>query len=171
MTGSNSNCRAPCRWAIRFAWGLLLAAHLYWLVSSLASPTATLSNQMLLAITCAFFVLKVADVAALRFRCTRRSLVAAVLVVALLHVGVIDRMGDGTSDLPPWILPAIVGTLTCTQLSVIGLVRRSVIRLALAFGLPRPNWTRHYWQLLSGVLVRRLQSAFGPLRIPRAPPA
>lgn len=170
MTGSEPMCRPLFRRAIRIAWGLMLFAHLYWLVRSIGSPTVTLPSQLLLALTCVFLGLKVADVAALRFRCTRHSLIAAVLVVALLHVGVIDRMAGEPTDFPPWVLPVIVGALTCTRMGVVGFVRRLVIRLALAFGLPRPTWTRHYWHTLSGVLARCHQPAFGPLRIPRAPP-
>ena len=117
-------------------WVALLALHTLALPSLVASLTKTSVTEQLalvpriagLALSAAFFTLKFFDVAWLRTDWDWQRVVAAVLIVGLLHVGVIDRAlaSPVESNSMPWLfVGAVVGTAM--------LIRRLRAHLALCF--------------------------------------
>lgn len=80
----------------------------------------------------AFFALKIADVAALRLKSGWRPLVASIVVVALLHINVLDRAVESDSPYSPAPIAAmaIVGALVESSTLRRGLVRLSARILA-----------------------------------------
>lgn len=91
----------------------------------------------------AFFVLKIADVSWLRLNGGWRSVVAAVLVVAVLHVGVLDRALHGDVALNPAQLSLVLclGTLGYTEplARIIGLLLAVLAPLRFSRTLGRPR--------------------------------
>lgn len=110
VRGSGAAIGFPhARW-VRLGWTLLLALHLFSLVSALAwkqeaEPTAaadTLVCCVALLGSIGFFILKIADVSWLRLRPGVHSWVAVTAVVALMHVNAVERAvlhGNTTSPL------------------------------------------------------------------------
>ncbi len=106
-------------------WLLMLAGHTPALVGAWRSfvvnglAVERLGGCVLLTLTMVFFALKARDIALLRFRSDRRSWVAIVMVVALLHLDVV-RTGDD-----PTLVPQYTTLIATTWLAVkICLVRR-----------------------------------------------
>ncbi|MCC7293749.1 MAG: hypothetical protein IT449_16955 [Phycisphaerales bacterium] len=58
-------------------------------------------RALLLILSAAFFVLKILDLPALRFRGGPRSLFCAGLIVALLHLGILERSQESQNPLLP----------------------------------------------------------------------
>lgn len=79
-------------------------------VSVFAQPDQ-IGRCISLTLSAAFFVLKIADVAWLRMRCDRRSVIAMVAAVALLHAGVPAHWGAAYSPAPPVSVLALGVTL------------------------------------------------------------
>lgn len=98
------------RWLGRVFWLALLLMHVAALpmaVSALAAP-ADIASQVVtglrfagLVLSIVAFVLKIIDVRWLRIAPGWRSVVLAVLVVALLHVGVVERAMHGDAMFDP----------------------------------------------------------------------
>lgn len=88
----------------RVAWCALLALHAWVLGKALAGGSASFSSLLLLTVSNAFFLLKLFDVSFLRFHWTRRSVIAAALVVLLIHVGAIDTKIGHEFDPTPWLM-------------------------------------------------------------------
>jgi len=122
----------------RAFWVALLVLHtlaLPSLVTTAASASVTEQLALVpriagLPLSAVFFALKFLDVSWLRARQDWRRVVAAVLIVALLHVGVIDRAltGQAGADLDhmPWVF---VGAILGTGL----LIRRLLAEMAVRF--------------------------------------
>jgi len=139
----------------RLFWVLMLALHSLALPSVLVTAaTASVSEQLGLvpriaglALSAVFFGLKLLDVPWLRARTEGkfagwRCLIAAVLVVGLLHVGVLDRAIAGKTGMDPDHLPwLIAGAIFATGLLIRGLLAdltsRSPVRVA---DLHPPRW-------------------------------
>lgn len=122
----------------RGAWVLLLVLHALALPSLIHAASATtvvgqlslLPRIVGLALSAAFFTLKMLDVPWLRCTWDRQRIVAALLIVALLHTGVLDRALSGEDGVDPAHLPWL---LASTVLVTALLVRR--LMYALAVGL------------------------------------
>ncbi len=114
-------------------WILVAGSHVPGLVSSWRGVIGgglgfdELRGCVLLTCVTLFCVLKVLDVGFLRFHTDRRSQVAIVLAVALLHLGVVAP-GDQIAILPEY------GTVVAATLLVISMVhvRRAVVRATQA---------------------------------------
>ncbi len=78
--------------AARAAWLLALVSHSVWFVKGIVSGPGV---SLPLALALAFFVLKFLDVSFLRVTWSRRSIVAALVIVLFLHANVIS---DAASD-------------------------------------------------------------------------
>lgn len=149
----------------------MFGLHAIWLVQSIGSASTSTTSQCLLFLAIVFFALKTIDLASLRFRCTRRALISALLVVVLLHVGAIDRALESEMGLSPWMLPVLASTAIACKLCRSTIIRRLAVRLALTLGHILSTWTRTFWHLRAGVLIRRHQHFLRALCSPRAPPA
>lgn len=107
--------------AIRAAWSGLF--------DPTAAPDWALGGIRLavLIASAAFFALKIADVAALRLKSGWKPLVASIVVVALLHVNVLERAVESDSPYSPAPIAAmaIVGALVESSTLRRGLVRLS----------------------------------------------
>ncbi len=154
----------------RAAWAVMLVLHGVWLLRSFESSTVWFGQQFALGLSIIFFGLKSVDVAALRFNLSRRALVAAVVIVALLHAGAIDRSIGEDASLTLWTLPVLAGVPSCMKLCRLAVIRRLLLRAA-AIGHVPLTWTRSYWHHYSGVLIRHRQQYLVALCTPRAPPA
>jgi hypothetical protein len=126
------------RAARRLFWVFMLVLHSLALPSLFASAaSATLTEQLALvprvaglAASAIFFVLKFLDVPWLRMRGDWRCLVAAVLVIGLLHVGVIDRAIAGPTGTDPSQMPwLVVGAVLGTALLIRRLLDDLAVRL------------------------------------------
>jgi hypothetical protein len=125
-----------------------------------------------MAVSAAFFALKIFDVRCLRLNAGWRTFVAAVLVVAVLHVGVVDRALNGDFNLDPVNLGVVfcLGTLGYTE------PLAHTLRMVLGFLAPlcmmrmqdKPRWSTRYTELV----YRPYALAYVPSYTgPRAPPA
>ncbi len=85
----------------RLIWASFFAAHAYWFFAGLLRGTLGFESAVTITLSNVFFALKIADVAWLRVNWTARSLLAATLVVLLLHVGVVERAGGAATDWLP----------------------------------------------------------------------
>lgn len=107
-SGSRSRDRLH-RWSRRAVWGLLTLIHAPLLVAVGARlardgfDAASLGSALALAVTLAFFVLKLADAPFLRCSCRRATLVVFLLVTALVHR---DLLAPGLE--PEALAPAMV---------------------------------------------------------------
>ncbi|MHC5111476.1 MAG: hypothetical protein ACYTHJ_16540 [Planctomycetota bacterium] len=117
----------------RLVWVMMLACHAYWLVKGLQGGTAATSTVFLGA-TIALFLLKALDVQFLRIDWNRRRVLAALLVVLLLHVGVFDEaMGGGAGWSLAWFpietvefgrILAVAGMLVMAALAAVARTQR-----------------------------------------------
>ena len=81
----------------RSIWLAGLVSHGYWLAESLSNGSASIGSTGLLAATLILFLLKTIDVRFLRVRWTHRSVLAAVLIVLVAHIGVISSVAASDS--------------------------------------------------------------------------
>lgn len=160
-------------------WLALLLFHAAALPSLLASLNGRneLSEHLALLVrivgmllTSVFFVLKIADVRWLRLKPGWRSAIAAIAVVGVIHVGVIDRAvsGDFQTDPAHMGLVFFIGSLYHVE------TIRHRIRLALSILTPVRMWRlwRHdsigrAWEAVFLPPQLLVVPAFAP---PRAPP-
>ncbi len=82
----------------RAVWCSMLCMHTFWFARSFTVLQLDPGSQVMLGLAIVFFLLKSADVAFLRVRWTRRSLIAAGMVVLMLHAGALDQWASGGSD-------------------------------------------------------------------------
>jgi hypothetical protein len=122
MTGSSRTTAVTGRgvWLRRVFWTALLLVHtvslpsVFYAVAStdMAVRLAAMPRIAGLLLSAAFFVFKIIDVPWLRMRRGWRTAVAAILVVGLLHVGVLDRALGGEVGLDPlhmpWLMLSVV---------------------------------------------------------------
>ncbi len=154
----------------RWLWALMAASHLPGLVGSCRTLVGgdlsfdALRGCFLLTAATAFFVLKICDVAFLRFHTDRRSTVAIVLAIAFLHLGVVAP-GAQISILPEY--ESVVATALLAGCMV--RVRRAVIRAtqsvvvrhrsATTVALSETAWSDpfrpHCWVLASRLFALR----------------
>lgn len=154
--------------AIRSAWSAL--------TGSSGTPDWALGGMRLsiLVASAAFFALKMVDVAALRLKSGWRPLVASIVVVALLHVNVLDRAVESDSPYTPAPLAAmaLVGALVESSTLRRGLVRLSTRILGDDSGVrrvtPPPGFASHHVDRAS---VPYPFTLFCGLLLPRPPPA
>lgn len=150
----------------RMAWLLLFVMHLpatlkvYGSATAIGEPTAW-SSLILLAVTNVFFVLEITFAWSLRVLSDRRCLIAFLLIVALMHAGVLDRvMPDAIADQGIGMLLFVSTAATLIAHIVIAIARR-VIESSDSAGLGR------YLALLRR---RYANGAFATARIPRFSP-
>lgn len=174
---------SPSRQAVsaglrRGFWALMLLFHLGPVVAVFQSVTSGTTTEVpilrlfVLSVSAVFFVLKLADVPCLRLKPGWRSVVAAALVMVLLHVNVAQRAMRGDAVMPPapWAAVLVLGGVLDPQV-----VRRAIRRLAnwwaallresggaLLYCLVRRGWESEPHPLLSVCFVSRAG--------PRAPP-
>ncbi len=116
----------------RLFWLIMVVGHAHGLVGAWRSSVASgfdlepLGGCILLLLSMLFFVLKLGDVAFLRFRADRRSFVAFCVVVAFLHLGVL-RPGDD-----PTLIPEYTALAATTWLASGLLLRSRTPRESLA---------------------------------------
>lgn len=110
----------------RLFWVLLLVLHVSPLVGvlraifafdSTENVAAALWRAGLLGASAAFFLLKVVDVSWLHLGPSWRARVSATIVVALLHVGVMDRAVSGTDDISSAPIAVMLGASGAACLS------------------------------------------------------
>lgn len=105
----------------RACWALLVAIHvpLFFRVSGTllaAGPSwGILTGWLPLAITLAFFVLKLVDAPLVRFRCRRTSVVAFILVAAMVHG---DVQGMNTAAVVETRIALVASLLVLVELWV-----------------------------------------------------
>lgn len=150
----------------RMAWLLLFVMHLpatlkvYGSATAVGEPTAW-SSLILLAVTNVFFVLEITFAWSLRVLSDRRCLIAFLLIVALMHAGVLDRvMPDAIADQGIGLL-LFVSTVAALIAHMVIAIARSVIESFDSAGLSR------YLALLRR---RYVYGAFATARIPRFSP-
>ena len=154
--------------AIRAAWSALFgdSTQADWAIGGL--------RLFVLVASAAFFTLKMADVACLRLRPGWRSLIASLVVVALLHVNVLDRAA--ASDSPyapaPVVVLALVGALVESST-----LRRGLLRFVhLALGEQDQDSRARSLSLFRVLHVREPRTPFqimlvSGLLLPRPPPS
>lgn len=122
VQGSTRRAVAHALWPLarRGFWAAMLALHvlaLPSLVDSAGSADALAQLSLVpriagLTLSAIFFVLKVFDVSWLQMRSSRHAWVAAILIIGLLHVGVIDRAINGQPgvdpDHMPWLIAGVM---------------------------------------------------------------
>ena len=172
MQRSSRQCALPegRGWLVRrIVWAVMLGLHAAWLVRLLSSGDASVLRLVTMGLSVAFLLAKTLDVAALRFLTTRRAVVAGILIVAILHVGVIDRaLGD--QELGFWVLPLL--TSVAVLMTLLHVIRR---RVALALA----RRSAHLSVLpMAGRCERWISLAIGgpqflpqPVRVLRGPPS
>ncbi len=132
MTDTRLNWRYT---VVRYlGWSLMAAAHLPGFVASWSAviqngaSSGSLGGCIYLTVSMLFFGLKLADVAWLRFRTDRRSLVACFIVLGVLHCDVMRHNSDA-SGVPEYAAIAASAVLLSTLLPI----RRLVISIAQQF--------------------------------------
>jgi hypothetical protein len=159
----------------KLGWSLLFGIHLPVFVAVWSSiifdgaDLGRISNGLALALTLAFFILKIRDVAFLRLRKRQQSFVAFCLLTAVVHHGAIAPNVDEAMLLQATAV--VAGGVAAHRLA-----RRAPrllrdwfeqIRIALS------AWSRHPARQ-PAIVVRRAPSRrrrFIPHSVPRAPPA
>lgn len=132
------------------------------------------SSLLLLALSNAFFVFEIVFAYSLRIISDRRKLIAFLIVVALLHVGLLERgMPHYFHELLPqqWVLFAAASTLAVRFIiEVLGALGRRLSASAASVSRRGPPRNRLFDLALP--LARLRSMIFGPLQVPvRAPPA
>jgi hypothetical protein len=119
----------------RACWLVMLVLHGWILIRSWTGGAASFNSQFLLIGSNLFFLAKLIDPPILRVRPGRQALVAGVLVVALLHVGAIDRaLGLGAEPLVWMQVGASAAALVTISLMPTRLFRRFAESLAAVRG-------------------------------------
>lgn len=109
----------------------MLVLHGWILIRSWVGGGTSFNSQLLLIGSNLFFLAKLLDVPMLRVRPSRQALVAGVLIVALLHVGAIDRaMGLDSEPLVWTQMGASAAALVTAFLAPARLFRRFAVSLA-----------------------------------------
>ncbi len=122
------------KYAVRIAWVTLFGLHVALLVRSLCLAEASIGGQIALAVTVVFLGLKSVGLAALRFRCSRRAVVAGMLIVVVMHAGVIDRSFEAdVSLLWPWMVP-LAFSVWCLDSRWVRVLGRLLSAAAAALG-------------------------------------
>lgn len=155
---------------IRFAWGVMLVSHAGWLVGSFGATGTSSLARLALVLAVVFFALKTYDVAALRFRRDRRSLIAAALVILLLHAGAINRLLDVDESTALWWIPAMAAPLSLARMRL-SIFSRLAQSLAIFFARRQAALIHVYWEIVAEVRHRWLRRFVLTVRTPRAPPA
>lgn len=169
------NRRQSC-WRLLWAAVLLLHAPITVSVfSDLWTQTGSIrwSSILLLTVANAFFVLEVVSAYSLRILSDRRKVVTFLVVIAILHVGMIERgMPEYVrdADVQYWLLLTTAGLASCA--GIIRLLRAVSTRIAAALptgeGVHSPRG--HYARRSDLTLVIQ-DSLLGRLCTPpRAPP-
>ena len=150
----------------RVAWLLLFVMHLpatlkvYGSATAIGEPTAW-SSLFLLAITNIFFIIEITFAWSLRVLSDRRCLIAFLLIVAMMHAGVLDRvMPDAIADQGIGLL-LFVSTAASLIVHVMVSASRRMIESFDTAGLSR------YLALLRR---RYARAAFATARVPRFSP-
>ncbi|MCB9851585.1 MAG: hypothetical protein H6819_00705 [Phycisphaerales bacterium] len=150
----------------RIVWLLLFAMHLpatvkvYGSATAVGEPTAW-SSLILLAVTNIFFILEITFAWSLRVLSDRRCLIAFILIVALMHAGVLDRvMPDVIADQGIGLL-LFVSTAASFIAHVVMAVARRTLESSDSAGLNR---------YLASLRRRYSLGAFATVRIPRFSP-
>lgn len=130
----------------RLAWALMLLVHIPALLSSAALiaagdvTPAFLIRVGGLLLSMAFFALKVADVAALRFRSDRRSLLTLAIAITCVHA---QPLGAGLAGLEvPVEVPVAAAVLLASQCAGAQALLAQLPRLTQRFR-PLPGLTPH----------------------------
>ena len=156
----------------RFFWIALTALHApalitFWRVLLLHGTDAVpLGSFLSLNLAALFFALKICGVQLLQFDTDRRSRIAVMVAVALMHAGVIDRQLGGVMQIPP-TLPAAAGVLLTSGMPRVRRLIERVLALPTQAARRRPNWA------LGGLVLAVCARAAGPralARSPRGPP-
>jgi len=155
---------------VRAVWLAMFALHAFWLVRAVVAAGAVSGSHVFLAAAVVVFALRAADLPALRLNCSRRAIVAGMLVVGLLHVGVIDRAITGEADTSPWVLPAVAVTGAFVARERFALIVQWLSCLASSFGGGLPVRSHEYRRLILVVFARWHQQFLGAVSPPRAPP-
>jgi len=142
--------------------------------ASIAARLALFVRVTGLALSAAFFILKIVDVPWLRMRGGGRGVVTAVVIVALLHVGVLDRaVADTDFAADPSHLGLILFIGTIWQLDTIRRLIRTFMRLLVPIRLQRRHHRvascgQRIWAILHAPVDLYLTPFYAG---PRAPPA
>ncbi|MBI4719154.1 MAG: hypothetical protein HY763_15240 [Planctomycetes bacterium] len=166
--------------AWRGFWGLMIYGHAGAALSAwtdcLAAPAGLGGSAALRAVVLSaavlFFGLKLLDVAWLRIQRGRRPLVAAIAIVAVLHVNVVQRAVGGDAEYSPLQFGAVLvlGAAVESELILRGCRQWGASRTPARLRRCSRRWPaaeRHAW----AVAVRALFSLYTPpCRTPRAPP-
>jgi len=155
---------------VRAMWLTMFALHAFWLVRSVIAAGTLSGSHIFLAAAVAVFALKAADFPALRLNCSRRAIVAGMLVVVLLHVGVIDRAVTGDADTSPWVLPAMAVTGAFVGRKRFASIIGWLSRFASLLDGGRSARSGEYRRLIAVVFARCHQHLLGDVSPPRAPP-
>lgn len=151
----------------RLVWLLIFALHLpatikvYGSAAAAGEPTAW-SSLVLLAVTNAFFILEITFAWSLRILSDRRCLIAFVLIVALMHAGVLDR-----------VMPDAVAGQGVTLLLFVSTAAPLAVCLGLIEAVRRrvaESETDDQGRFLAQRRLRYGREAFAVARIPRYSP-
>lgn len=155
--------------AARLAWGSLLVLHGAALGRCFAAPESWSGQQISLAAAVLLFALKAADVPLLRVRLSRQSLVACVLVAALLHVDLFRRESVGRRLTGPWALPVLLCLPKIAGPRRLHILRH-LWRIISAIGrIPSRSFSQ-LWLVYRSALVRRPHLLRPGPAAPRSPP-
>jgi len=136
-----------------------------------AEQLGTLARLMGLSVSASFFALKIVDVPWLHLRPGWRSVVAAIVVIALLHVAVVDRALGSEQPFDAGRLGIVLFVGTVWQFDLLA----RVLRLVVALLMPLRVWRTHR----SDTCLHRVwEAVFHPADLvyissstgPRAPP-
>lgn len=143
-------------------WVLLLVSHLGWFLKGLRGEADAVST-VLLGLTLSLFLLKSLDVPFLRVNWTRKRLLAAVVIVLLLHVGVIHDAVD--ADIFAWTLDENVSFIRLSILFSLIAFWLGLVSSAGNDSIPAVSVVRH---AITALLRRQRQCALtvAPLRGP-----
>lgn len=152
----------------RLVWLLLFVLHLpatvkvYGSATAAGEPTAW-SSLILLAVTNIFFVVEICFAWSLRILSDRRCLIAFVLIVALMHAGVLERvMPDAMAEQG---VDLVLFVSTAVTIIISELVVESAGRL-----LAKAEYDARIGRQLAQLRRRYDRSAFAVVRVPRYSP-
>ena len=124
----------------RLFWLIMVVGHAHGLVGAWRSSVASgfdfepLGGCILLLLSMLFFVLKLGDVAFLRFRADRRSIVVFCVLLAFLHLNVLQPGDD------PTLIPEYTALAATTWLaSALPMQSRKTRESLAQTGTPRPH--------------------------------
>ncbi len=150
----------------RLIWLLLFAMHVpatikvYAAATQVGEPTAW-SSLVLLAATNIFFVLEIVFAWSLRVLSDRRCLIAFILIVAMMHAGVIERVIPQATVDQGLELLLFVSTVATVMLAYV---------IAMAARLIGVNALSDQGRFLARLRMRYHRAAFALARVPRFSP-